>query len=212
MGGSTYASENTEIPYADVEIFGCPTAKNIGKTESDFFLTGLALVEDDMLDKYFLLCGGSECHKGTTACRLSRSCHEYRPGDNVWREALPLELSRLALLIAQDPLQPPGGDVVTTYPLATGYRDENEIKSLQNGSWTIYQDIPSRTWETLDCFIQFELNIYYIDKFYVTRIDPYNFNAEVLASVPEEHAESISMKCTGLTIKDVPGIFTLGGQ
>ncbi len=104
VGGWTDPTVNPEIPYAVIEVFGCPTEKRIGQTELDFFLTGLAFVDDDKQDPYVLLCGGSECQKGSNTCYLSNSCFEYRPTDNKWREALPMSLTRASPLIAQVPL------------------------------------------------------------------------------------------------------------
>ena len=204
IGG--YSSEGTD-QIGDIEVFGCGGPKRIAQLEGKYLLMGATYIDHVRDGQYILACGGRE--QIGANFELSPSCFELRLDENRWHSVPPLQEDRYAHLMAQVPLDGVGE---VLWPLAVGFIAQSEIRNPVDYTWSDYELIPDRTWITLDCLIQYDLDIYHIDNSLVTGIEPETWNLTVLGTVPAETLPDTTLRCAGVEIGGVKGIFTRRGQ
>ncbi len=198
-------SVNNGFMMSSTEVFGCGDAirSKVLSYPNPVLQVGAAFVHDES-GGYVLSCGGSRCSGGV--CQLTDECFEWRPSDNQWTSAPRLNEPRFSHLMAQIPVSNSGS--AETFPTVMGFRANSEM--LQSGQWNQYEEIPSRFWDALDCFIQYGGKIYHIDE-EVSVLDPTDFSVYNMSGPPLEPAGSQPRKCSGVSINDVPGIYIRDG-
>jgi hypothetical protein len=95
-----------------------------------------------------------------------------------------------------------------TFPLVVGFLDATEIRGPR-GNWVEYDDIPDRSWTSLDCLIFYNGKLYHVERT-VTEVDVLSWVPDVIGVVPDDIGTP--QKCAGVDIEGVPGIYVRSGH